>query len=169
MQFPFFGSRIIYVVKITRLNEIKNQIECIKNGLFSAISKNIIQILTWKQLEEMVCGKNKLDIKEFKAHTVYEGYDGKEEIINWFWEWLEQSEESVKFKYLKFVSGRTRLPKSGFGFEYRHAISKINQENSFPRSSTWFFTLKLPIYTSKNILIEKMEYVIKNCIDISDH
>ena len=161
--------KYINLVKITRLNEIKNQIECIKNGLFSAISKNIIQILTWKQLEEMVCGKNKLDIKEFKAHTVYEGYDGKEEIINWFWEWLEQSEESVKFKYLKFVSGRTRLPISGMGYSYTHRIIKVSVENKLPRAATCFFSLKLPNYSSKDEFIEKIKYSIDNCTDITDH
>ena len=161
--------KYINLVKITRMNEIKNQIECIKNGLFSAISKNIIQILTWKQLEEMVCGKNKLDIKEFKAHTVYEGYDGKEEIINWFWEWLEESEESVKFKYLKFVSGRTRLPISGMGYSYTHRIIKVSVENKLPRAATCFFSLKLPNYNSKNEFIEKIKYSIDNCTDITDH
>ena len=161
--------KYINLVKITRMNEIKNQIECIKNGLFSAISKNIIQILTWTQLEEMVCGKNKLDIKEFKAHTVYEGYNGKEEIINWFWEWLEQSEESVKFKYLKFVSGRTRLPISGMGYSYTHRIIKVSIENKLPRAATCFFSLKLPNYNSKNEFIEKIKYSIDNCTDITDH
>ena len=162
-------SKYIDLVKITRLNEIKNQIKFIKNGLFSAINKNIIQILTWNQLEEIVCGKNKLDINEFKAHTRYEGYNGKEEIITWFWEWLEQAEESDKFKYLKFVSGRTRLPISGMGYNYTHIIIKVSIENKFPRAATCFFSLKLPNYNSKKEFIEKIKYSIDNCTDITDH
>ena len=162
-------EKYINLVKEARLNEIKNQVEYIKNGLFSAISKNVIQILTWNQLEEMVCGKNKLDIKEFKAHTVYEGYNGKEEIIIWFWEWLEQTEENEKFKYLKFVSGRTRLPISGIGYNYTHRIIKVSIENKFPRAATCFFTLKLPNYNSRKEFIEKIKYSIENCTDITDH
>jgi hypothetical protein len=162
-------EKYINLVKITRLNEIKNQIEYIKNGLFSAINKNIIQILTWNQLEEIVCGKSKLDIEEFRTHTIYEGYNGNEEIIKWFWQWLEESEETVKFKYLKFVSGRTRLPISGMGYNYSHKIIKVSIENKFPRAATCFFTLKLPNYNSKKEFIEKIKYSIDNCTDITDH
>ena len=83
--------------------ETKAQIEYIQKGLFSAIDKNIIQILTWNQLEELVCGKNKLDITDFKAHTEYQGYNENDKIIKWFWKWLEGSKDEIQFKYLKFV------------------------------------------------------------------
>ena len=162
-------EKYINLAKLKRLNEIEIQIDCIKKGFYSAIDKNVLQILNWEQFEEMVCGKNKLDIIDFKNHTEYYGYKSNDNIIKWFWEWLEKSKEEDQFKYLKFVSGRTRLPKSGFGFEYRHIITKINLENSLPSSATCFFTLKLPNYKSKEILIEKMKYVIENCTDISDH
>ena len=159
----------ITLAKSKRIKEIEIQIECIKKGLYSAIDKNILQILNWRQFEEMVCGKNKLDLKDFKNHTEYYGYKGNENIVKWFWEWLENCKEEDQFKYLKFVSGRTRLPKSGFGFDYRHIITKVALNNTFPRASTCFFTLKLPNYDSKTTFIEKMNYAIKNCSDITDH
>ena len=90
-------------------------------------------------------------------------------IIKWFWEWLENTKEEEQFKYLKFVSGRTRLPQSGFGFEYIHIISKIANENQLPKAATCFFTLKLPNYNSKDILIEKIKCAIENCSDLSEH
>ena len=152
-----------------RIGEINTQIEYIKRGLFSAIKKNIIQILTWNQLEEMVCGKINLDIDDFKKHTVYRGYNGNEQIIKWFWDWLTNAKEEEKFKYLKFVSGRTRLPKSGIGYSYTHTITQVSINNKFPRSSTCFFTLKLPNYDSQEEFIEKMKYSIENCSDITDH
>ena len=54
----------------------------------------------------MVSGEAIFDIKDFKKHTIYINSDGKEKIIQWFWEWLESCDEADKFKYLKFVSGR---------------------------------------------------------------
>ena len=159
----------INLAKLKRLIEIDNQIDCIKKGIYSAIDKNVLQLLNWKQLEEMVCGKNKLDINDFKGHTKYHGYKGDEEIIKWVWDWLISSKEEEQFKYLKFVSGRTRLPKSRFGFDYTHIITKVSKNNVYPRSSTCFFTLKLPNYDSKNIFIEKMKYAIENCSGISDY
>ena len=152
----------INLVKSTRINEISAQIESIKKGIYSVIDKNILQILNWLQLEEMVCGKNKLDINDFKLHTHYSGYTNNDKIIKWFWEWLEKIEEKKQFKYLKFVSGRTRLPKPGTGSTYTHTITKVSIDNILPRAATCFFTLKLPNYDSKELFIE-------NCSDITDH
>ena len=162
-------EKYLNLVKSTRINEIKNQIKYIQKGLFSAIDKNIIQILNWNQLEEMVCGKNKMDISDFKTHTVYQGYKENDQTIIWFWKWLEQSKDEIQFKYLKFVSGRTRLPKSGFGYTYTHTITKIGIGNKYPKAATCFFTLKLPPFEDEKEFIEKIEYAIENCTDISDH
>ena len=158
----------INLSKSKRIKEIEIQIEYIKNGIYSAIDRNILQILNWNQLEEIVCGKNELDIKDFKEHTIYQGYKGDEEIIKWFWEWLEKSSDEIQFKYLKFVSGRTRLQKTGFGFKYEHIIIKVSKDNLFPKADTCFFSLKLPNYDSQKVFIEKMTYAIENCSDISD-
>ena len=162
-------EQFINLAKSQRINEMKNQIEYIKNGLYSSIEKKIMHILNWKQLEEIVCGKDILDIKDFKNHTKYEGYRKRDIVIKWFWEWLKDSKEEDQFKYLKFVSGRTRLPKSIFGLKYIHTITKVGINNSFPRAATCFFTLKLPNYDSKEVFMEKMKYVIENCTDINDH
>ena len=119
----------INLVKSKRINEFSIQREFIKKGIYSVIDKNILQILMWTQFEEMVCGKNKLDIKDFKSHTIYSGYTIKDKIIEWFWEWLEKSEEKKQFKYLKYVSGRTRLPKPGTRSSYTHTITKVSVNN----------------------------------------
>ena len=162
-------DKYINLVKSEKIKEFSIQMESIKKGIYSVIDKNILQILNWTQLEEMICGKNKMDINDFKAHTIYLGYTINDNIIKWFWEWLEKSDEKKQFKYLKFVSGRTRLPKPGTGSEYTHTITKIIDNNALPRSATCFFTLKLPNYDTKELFIEKMEYVIENCSDITDH
>ena len=159
----------INLAKSIKIKEIETQMEFIKKGLYSVIDKEILQILKWNNLEEMVCGKNKLNIKDFKKHTVYTGYSIEDNIIKWFWEWLESIDEEKKFKYLKFVSGRTRLQKPGSGSDYTHKITKVCLSNVFPRSATCFFTLKLPNYDSKKLFVEKIEYVIENSSGITDN
>ena len=37
----------INLVKLKRLNEIDNQIDCIKKDIYSAIDKNVLQLLNW--------------------------------------------------------------------------------------------------------------------------
>ena len=155
----------INLAQSKRLEEINNQINYIKKGLYSAIGKNILQILNWKQLEEMICGEPLFDIKDFMKHTEYINCDIKDKIIQWFWEWLENCKEKDKFKYLKFVSGRSRLPKS----DYKHKINVFNEKDKLPVSHTCFSKLDLPKYDSKDIFHEKIKYVIDNVTSIIDY
>ena len=161
-------KEFIELSKEKRINEFKSQMEFMKKGFYSVISLDILQVLNWTQLEELVCGKNKLDINDFKEHTEYEGFEPNDNNVKWFWEWFEETSEINRIKYLKFVSGRSRLPKTGLGFKYKHLISKssASEKNSFPKSATCFFKLNLPIYENKEILVEKMIYAIINCAEI---
>ena len=152
----------IKLAKSMRMKEIKEQIKYIKNGLNSVIEENIIKILDWKQFEEMVCGEAKFDMESFKKYTKC---DNKIKEIKWFWEWLENCKEEDKFKYLKFVSGRSRLPKS----KIEHVIKLMSsKKNELPKSSTCFNTLYLPLYDSKEILCEKIKIAIDNITTIND-
>ena len=128
----------------------------------------ILQILNWRELEEIICGKNIFDINDFKKHTNYRGYNGDEQTIKWFWEWLENTSEEGRFKYLRFVSGRTRLPHPNLDNNYKHIIDKVNNKNLYPTSHTCFFTLHLPDYEQKDDLIKKLEYTIENSFEIFD-
>ena len=161
-------EEFINLAKNKRINEIEIQMECIKKVLYSVIDKNILKLLNWQQLEEMVCSKKVLDIQDFKEHTKYEGYNGNEEIIKWFWEWLEKSNETIQMKYLKIVSGRARLQKTGFGYKYNHTI-KLVLNDLLPIGHTCFFSLDLPNYDSQKKFIEKINCAIENCADISDY
>ena len=160
----------IELTKSKRIKEFNDSLEYLKKGFYSVIPYDILQLVTWSQLEEMVCGINKLNIEEFKANTTYEGFEHDDDNIKWFWEWFEDKSttENERIKYLKFVSGRTRLPKSGNIIKYRHIISKAihEEKNGFPKSMTCFFKLNLPQYDSKEMLVKKMKYAIIYCYEI---
>ena len=160
----------ISLSKKMRTNEFITQINYIKSGFNSVIPSSIFQVLNWKQLEEMVCGKNKLDVRDLKKHTRYDGFNENDEVIKWFWEWLEECNDHEQSLYLKFVSGRARLPKEK-DFKYEHVIAKNNNNNeALPHSATCFFTLKLPVYNDKETLNKKLKYSISNCDEIDgDH
>ena len=118
-----------------------------------------------RQLEEFVCGNRTIDIEMLKKHTEYSEYSANDTVVQWFWEWLGSLDEKGKSMYIKFTWGRTRLPRLETT-NINHKISKHHVQNAYPHSSTCFFSLKLPIYTSKEILYEKMTYAIMNCNEI---
>ena len=163
------AKEYIKLVKLNRISEFKSQIEYIKKGFYSVIPKDIAKILNYKQLEEMICGRKELDIKEFKNHIIYKPDSYKDsQIIKWFWKWFEEIREEDKVKYLKFVSGRTRLPIPEFKIDYKHTIYITNTTNLLPHSQTCYFQLDLPKYETYDAFVDKIQYAIMNCADIAD-
>ena len=147
-----------------KLEQINNSIQYIKKGLYSAFGKNLLKLLNSEQLEILICGKKEFNFEDFKGHTEYVG-NGRE-VIKWFWEWLE--EEENPFKYLRFVSGLSRLPTK----KYKHTIILVELDNKkkeqYPKSHTCFFELLLPKYKSKEELRGKMDSAINNAITFYD-
>jgi len=54
-----------------RLNEFKRQIEAIRRGLSLIIPEGLLNLLTWRELETMVCGKPILDVELLRQNTIY--------------------------------------------------------------------------------------------------
>jgi hypothetical protein len=64
-------ERLIERAKLTRLNEFKEQMEIMKQGLREVVPENILQFLTWRELEELVSGKNIVNLDLLKRFTHY--------------------------------------------------------------------------------------------------
>ena len=156
----------IQLSKKAKINESLTQMESIKKGFNSVIESRVYSVLTWRQLEEYVCGKMKVDVDFLKSMTTYDDYEETDNIIQWFWEWFTACTEEQKGMYIRFAWGRSRLPKKE-NFTTKQVIAKMSGgDGTFPHAATCFFKLKLPNYSSKKILEEKMNYSILNCVEI---
>ena len=150
------------------IKEIDEQVSIIRKGIFDILDENVSSLLTPQDLEEYICGKPHLDIQLLRERTRYEGYESDSPIIINFWKALESFNEEEKSKYLRFVSGRSRLPDpKDICFEHKiQAYMHITPDKRMPTSSTCYFTLNLPKYSTYEILREKLRYVINNCSSI---
>ena len=83
--------------------------------------------------------------------------------------------------WLRFVSGRTRLPPPAMmGEKYKHLTIKplskaenapggaASQDGFLPESHTCFFYLDLPRYSSRHVMLERMRYAIATCRSIDN-
>ena len=87
-------------------------------------------------------------------------------MIQWFWEWLNEIDDDMKIMYLKFVWGKTRLPKKE-NLGTQHKIDILSGgDGVFPHAATCFFKIKIPRYSSKKVLVDKLTYSIMNCTEI---
>ena len=150
------------------MNEIDEQVSIIHKGIFDILKENLSSLLTPQDLEEYICGSPKLNLQLLREKTRYDTYEQDTPVVVNFWKVLESFTEEEKSKYLKFVSGRTRLPDPrNIPFEHKIALYHVrNPDKRMPTSSTCYFTLNLPNYSSYEILRDKLRYVINNCSSI---
>ena len=151
------------------INEYDEQISYIHKGIFDILGENLASLLTPQDLDEYVCGTPSLNLQQLREYTIYEGgYESDSQEIIYFWKALDSFTEEEKSKYLKFVSGRSRLPDPRI-ITINHKITKNHSKNPdilLPTSSTCYFTLMLPNYTTYEILRDRLRYVINNCNSI---
>ena len=150
----------------TRLNEGKTQIQSIRNGLEEVIPFGLLKLLSWNELEMLVCGKPILDIELLKENTQYNGCSPNDKLIQNFWKCLEEFSAEERASYLRFVWGRSRLPLTSKDFPMQHRISiksHSNPDMALPTSHTCFFSIDLPRYSSYDVLQNKLKYAITHC------
>ena len=154
------------------LSEYDAQISFIRSGIFDLLTKNskknFSSLITYQDLEEFITGMPTLDLQLLRENTMTDAYDPNSKVISNFWKALESFTEEERSLYLKFVSGRTRLPDSR-SLNFTHKIQRLNKRNPddyMPTSTTCYFTLNLPDYSTYEILRDKLRYVIHNCNSI---
>jgi len=73
---------------------------------------------------------------------------------------------------MRFVSGRSRLPANLADFTQRFQVMRVDRPlNGLPTAQTCFFQLRLPPYSSQEIMYERLRYAINNCtcIDMDNY
>ena len=158
----------IQLYKDFLINEIDEQVAMIRKGIFDILDEKLSSLITPEDLEEYICGSPVLDIHLLREKTSYEYYEADSATIINFWKALESFTNEEQIKYLKFVSGRSRLPDPR-NINFNHKITMIrgkDVDKKMPTSSTCYFTLSLPNYSTYEILRDKLRYVINNCCTI---
>lgn len=82
------------------------------------------------------------------------GIDSSSLLIQWFWEVMEEFTNQERSLFLRFVWGRTRLPRTIADFRGRDFVIQILDkytppDHFLPESYTCFFLLKMPRYSCK--------------------
>jgi hypothetical protein len=156
------------LVEKFRLSESSKAYEMIRKGMSAVIPMDYLNLLSWRQVQTLVCGAPDINIDILKENTQYEDCSENEPHIGLFWEVIREMNTKEKSLYLKFVWGRSRLPA---GRDFRkmkiarfHSSGNVN--NYLPVSHTCFFTLDLPRYTTKEAMRSKLLYAITHCTAI---
>ncbi|XP_061622236.1 probable E3 ubiquitin-protein ligase HERC1 isoform X5 [Phyllopteryx taeniolatus] len=164
-----FSNRKEYVERAIeyRLHEINRQVAAVREGMSWIVPVPLLSLLTAKQLEQMVCGMPKICCDVLKKVVRYREVDEQHSLVQWFWQTLEEFSNEERVLFMRFVSGRSRLPANTADISQRFQIMKVDRPyDSLPTSQTCFFQLRLPPYSSQAVMAERLRYAINNCRSI---
>jgi E3 ubiquitin-protein ligase HERC1 len=157
----------VYCALNYRLHEVDLQIAAIREGLSWIIPVPVLSLFTVSQLEERVCGMSHIPINVLKQTVRYRDVDANHHLVIWLWEILKSFSHHERVLFLRFVSGRSRLPANVAEIQQRFQIMKVNRaRDSLPTAQTCFFQIRLPPYSSMDVMAEKLRYAINNCRSI---
>ncbi|XP_068434962.1 probable E3 ubiquitin-protein ligase HERC1 isoform X7 [Clinocottus analis] len=164
-----FSNRKEYVERAIeyRLHEIDRQVAAVREGMSWIVPVPLLSLLTARQLEQMVCGMPEICCDVLKKVVRYREVDEQHPLVQWFWQTLEEFSNEERVLFMRFVSGRSRLPANTADISQRFQIMKVDRPyDSLPTSQTCFFQLRLPPYSSQAVMAERLRYAINNCRSI---
>ncbi|PIK42263.1 putative E3 ubiquitin-protein ligase HECTD3 [Apostichopus japonicus] len=158
-----FDERIEYckMVETTRMSESKKQIEALRKGLLKVVPQAVLDLLTWQELETKICGDPDVSVEALLKTTILEDLEQSSTRVKMFWEALGNFTNEDRSRFLRFVTGRRRLPTPLY-----ICADKEGKTDILPESSTCTNTLFLPSYSDVKIAEEKLRYAAYNCVAI---
>jgi len=139
-------SQYISLANSYRLNEMKENLENMRIGLWENLAIKPDFSLDWQTLEFAACGLKEISLEDLKSVTVFSGIpDGQQRI---FWQVIEAFTPKERSDLLKFSTGRVRLPPKIDSSNIFLKLDKLSGTDRLPTSSTCFHTLHYPTYSS---------------------
>lgn len=108
-----------------RLHEFDLQTQALREGMAKVIPVPLLSLFTGAELETMVCGSREVSISLLKSVTSYKGIDPTAPLCRWFWEVMEDFNQTERALFLRFVWGRTRLPRTAADFKGKDFVLQV--------------------------------------------
>ncbi|XP_035750075.1 E3 ubiquitin-protein ligase HECTD3 isoform X2 [Egretta garzetta] len=156
-------KEFIHLVQKARLEESKEQIAAMRAGLLRVVPQPVLDLLTWQQLEKKVCGDPEITVAELRKFITFEDFSSNDTRIQNFLEALDNFTSEDLSRFLKFVTGRSRLPVQ---ITVYPEVINSNRLDMMPQASTCSCSFYLPNYSSAKTCEEMLRYAVYNCMTI---
>lgn len=146
-----------------RLHEFDEQVSAVREGMARVVPVPLLSLFTGYELETMVresssrlwrhicpqvvcrfysafvssqvCGSPDIPLHLLKSVATYKGVEPTAPLIQWFWDVMESFSNTERSLFLRFVWGRTRLPRTIADFRGRDFVVQVRNLKAVP----WFF------------------------------
>ncbi|XP_067937945.1 E3 ubiquitin-protein ligase HECTD3-like [Watersipora subatra] len=158
-----FADRLEYgrLARERRMMESDKQVNAIKEGFLSVIPEAVLNLMTWQEIEIRICGNPEISIDGLRKSVHLDELDAADDRVKVFWEVMKNFSNEDRSRFLRFVTGRKRLPCPVY-----ISPNKSTAVDCLPESSTCSNTLYLPTYSNVKIAEEKIRYASYNCVAI---
>ncbi|KAL0555512.1 hypothetical protein IC582_009460 [Cucumis melo] len=155
------------VADATLYSGISRQIEAFKSGFNQVFPIEHLQVFTAEELERLICGEQDIwALSDLLDNMKFDhGYTSSSPSIIHLLEIIQEFDNKQQRAFLQFVTGAPRLPSGGFAslnpkltIVRKHSSNLVDYD--LPSVMTCANYLKLPPYSSKEIMKEKLLYAI---------
>ena len=115
----------VQLAKQFRLQEFNLSSAAVREGMARVIPVPLLSLFTGFELETMVCGSPDIPLHLLKSVATYKGVEANSSLVQWFWEVMEELSNAERSLFLRFVWGRTRLPRSIADFRGRDFVLQV--------------------------------------------
>ncbi|KAK0425020.1 hypothetical protein QR680_008987 [Steinernema hermaphroditum] len=157
------------IIKWRFVSRVEPQMEAILKGIHELIPANLLQLFDSNELELLMCGIQKIDVKDWRDNTQYKGgYTANNQVVHNFWKCILSFNNEMRARVLQFVTGTSRVPMNGFAELYgsngpqKFTIEQWGHPDMLPRAHTCFNRIDLPPYSTYQDLKEKLCLAIEN-------
>uniref|UniRef100_J3M3J3 HECT-type E3 ubiquitin transferase n=2 Tax=Oryza brachyantha TaxID=4533 RepID=J3M3J3_ORYBR len=156
------------VADATLKSGISNQIEAFKAGINEVFALKTLQLFSEDEMERILCGEqDSWASNKLEDHICFDhGYDANSPPIISFLEILREFGREDQRAFMHFTTGSPQLPLGGLAsldpkltIVRKQCDGKVDDE--LPSVNTCRHFFKLPPYSSKEIMRQKLKYAIK--------
>jgi ubiquitin-protein ligase E3 C len=165
----------VHLVAHYRLNVVAApQTRAFLRGFRDLIPASWVRIFSAHELQKLVSGDDTvrgIDVKSLQQAMQYAGgYHPSQQLMQWFWEVIDELTPNQQRQFLKFMTSCSRQPLLGFSSlapapciqqirlpeDMFDDVSRAEKMTPLPSSATCMNLLKLPNYRSKELLRKKL-------------
>ncbi|XP_044947062.1 E3 ubiquitin-protein ligase UPL4-like [Hordeum vulgare subsp. vulgare] len=155
------------IVDATLKSGIVKQVEAFKSAVNEVFALKTLRMFDEEEMERILCGEqDSWASSKLEDHIEFEhGYDASSPPIKSFLEILREFEREDQRAFLQFTTGAPQLPLGGLAsLDPKLTVVRKqcdgNIDNELPSVNTCRHFIKLPPYSSKEIMLMKLKYAL---------
>nr|CAJ2479428.1 unnamed protein product [Leishmania braziliensis] len=141
------------------VHSMDEQLNAIRSGLWKTLSRRVVRCLSWRDLENLVCGETNLTLPDLQKYIRVQLTGSREAH---FWQIVEQLSMEQRASLICFASGQRRLPL------IRPIMVAENNESvdHLPRAQACGSLITIPQYTSLDMFKEKLLVALQHQMEM---